>query len=61
VLGAVPTADAPAAVTATGDLTVKGVTQTVEVPLNAALVDGVAVVTGSAELPKLVIHGRVRV
>lgn len=49
-LGAMPTADAPVAVTASGDLTVNGVTNPVEVPLEVAVVDGVAVITGAFDV-----------
>ena len=36
--------------TATGDLTIHGVTQSVEIPLEAQLVDGTIVIVGSTEL-----------
>jgi hypothetical protein len=49
-LPALPTQDAPVGVVATGDLTIAGRTQTVQVPLQVALVDGVAVVTGSLDV-----------
>jgi polyisoprenoid-binding protein YceI len=37
-------------VTATGDLTIHGVTRSVEVPMEAQLVDGTVVLVGSTEL-----------
>ncbi len=49
-LGTLPTADSPVEVTATGELTIAGVTNTVEVPLQAAMVDDIAVVTGSFDI-----------
>lgn len=50
-LGALPTADQPAETTATGELTVNGVTKTVDVPLQIAVtVDDIAVVTGSFDV-----------
>ena len=49
-LGAVPADGEPVTVTATGDLTVHGVTNTVEVPLTAELNSGVIVVVGEINL-----------
>lgn len=49
-LDALPAAGEPVSATATGDLTVHGVTNTVDVPLDVAVIDGVAVVTGSFDL-----------
>jgi polyisoprenoid-binding protein YceI len=49
-LDALPTADAPVEAIATGELTIAGVTNRVEVPLQAALVDDVAVVTASFDV-----------
>ncbi|MEO1063034.1 MAG: YceI family protein [Actinomycetota bacterium] len=40
----------PVAVTAVGELTISGVTQPVEIPMEAQLVDGVIVVVGSLDL-----------
>ena len=37
-------------VTATGDLTIHGVTKSVEIPLEAQLVDGTVVLVGSTEV-----------
>lgn len=49
-LDALPTADEPVEVTAPGELTINGVTNAVEVPLQVAVVDGVAVVTASFDV-----------
>ncbi len=49
-LGAVPADGEPVTVTATGDLTVHGVTNSVEVPLTAELDSGVIVVVGEINL-----------
>jgi polyisoprenoid-binding protein YceI len=49
-LGAVPADGEPVTVTATGDLTVHGVTNSVEVPLTAELNSGVIVVVGEINL-----------
>ncbi len=49
-LGAVPADGEPVVVTATGDLTVHGVTNSVEVPLTAELNSGVIVVVGEINL-----------
>lgn len=46
-LGAAAEAGEPVSVTATGELTIHGVTQTVDIPLEAQLVDGTIVVVGS--------------
>ncbi len=48
--GAVPSAGQTLSVTAAGDLTVHGVTNRVEIPLQAQLVDDVIVVVGSFDL-----------
>lgn len=49
-LGTLPTADDPASVVATGDLTVNGVTNPVDVPLDVVVTDDVAVVTGAFDV-----------
>lgn len=49
-LGADPTTGAQVSATAVGELTVHGVTRPVEVPLEAAFVDGLVVVTGSVDV-----------
>ena len=49
-LDALPTADDPVNATATGELTINGVTNTVDVPLQIAMTDGVAVVTGTFDV-----------
>jgi polyisoprenoid-binding protein YceI len=49
-LGDAAAAGEAVAVTATGELTVNGVTQAVEIPLEAQLVDGKILVTGSVEI-----------
>lgn len=49
-LGALPTADEPVEVTATGELTINNVTDTVDVPLQVAMVDDVAVITGTFDI-----------
>lgn len=49
-LGEVPTDGATTEVTATGDLTIAGVTQQVAVPLQFSVSDGVAVVTGTLDV-----------
>ena len=49
-LDALPTADDPIEVAATGELTINGVTNTVDVPLQIAMTDGVAVVTGTFDV-----------
>lgn len=49
-LGEVPTDGASTEVTATGDLTISGVTQQVAVPLQFSVTDGVAVVTGTLDV-----------
>lgn len=49
-LGDEATTGGPVAVTAMGDLTIHGVTQAVEVPLEAQLVDGTVVVVGSVDV-----------
>lgn len=48
--GADAASGAPVQATAVGDLTIKGVTQGVEFPLEAQLVDGVVVVVGSLDV-----------
>lgn len=47
-LGSIPAPGETISVTATGDLTIKGVTRAVDVALDARLVDGTLVVVGSA-------------
>lgn len=49
-LGAVPAAGDTLSVTATGELTVHGVTNTIEIPLQAQLVNDVIVVVGSTDM-----------
>lgn len=49
-LGAAAAAGEPVRATATGDFTLHGVTRTVEVPVEAQLVDGVVVVVGSFQV-----------
>ena len=49
-LGGDPTAGETVSVTAPGELTIHGVTQQVEIPLEAALVDDLVVVTGSLDI-----------
>jgi polyisoprenoid-binding protein YceI len=49
-LDALPTTDTPVDVTATGELTIAGVTNVVDVPLQIAMVDDVAVVTGTLDI-----------
>jgi polyisoprenoid-binding protein YceI len=49
-LGAVPAADETVSVTATGELTLHGVTQTVQIPLDGTLADGRIVVVGQLEI-----------
>jgi polyisoprenoid-binding protein YceI len=49
-LDALPQPDSPVSTTAVGELTVHGVTNTVEVPLDVAIADGVTVVTGSFDI-----------
>jgi len=49
-LGAGAAAGEPVRATATGDFTLHGVTRTVEVPVEAQLVDGVVVVVGSFQV-----------
>lgn len=49
-LDALPTADAPVDVTVAGALTINGVTNTIDVPLQIAMVDDVAVVTGAFDV-----------
>lgn len=49
-LGALPTADDPASVVASGDLTINGVTNPVDVPLEVVVADDVAVVTGAFDV-----------
>jgi polyisoprenoid-binding protein YceI len=48
--GSIPAAGESISVTAVGELTVHGVTNTVEIPLKAQLVDDVIVVVGSTEI-----------
>lgn len=49
-LGAAAEAGGPVSVTATGELTIHGITRTVEIPLEAQLVDDTIVVVGSMDL-----------
>lgn len=49
-LGADAASGDPVAATATGDLTIHGVTKSVEIDLDAQLVNGTIVITGSTEL-----------
>lgn len=49
-LGEVAATGGPVAVTATGELTIHGVTNPVEVPIEAQLVDGTAVVVASVDV-----------
>ena len=49
-LGDVAASGEPVTDVATGELTVNGVTNTVEIPLEAQLVDGMILVTGSSEI-----------
>ena len=49
-LGAQAAEGEPVSVTATGELTIHGVTQQVEIPLEARLVDGTIVIVGSVEI-----------
>jgi polyisoprenoid-binding protein YceI len=49
-LGAVPSEGQAIAVTAIGDLTLHGVTRSVQLPLSAVLSGGVVTVTGSIEI-----------
>ena len=48
--GTIPDGAESVSVTATGDLTVHGITNSIEMPLEARLVDGVIVVIGSTEI-----------
>jgi polyisoprenoid-binding protein YceI len=48
--GAIPGGDASVSVTAKGDLTVHGITNSIEIPLQAQLIDDVIVVIGSTEI-----------
>ena len=49
-LGSVPAADETVSVIATGELTLHGVTQTVQIPLDGTLADGRIVVVGQLEI-----------
>jgi polyisoprenoid-binding protein YceI len=49
-LGSVPAPEVTVEVAATGDLTIKGVTQSVEFPLEAQLVEGLIVVVGQIQV-----------
>jgi polyisoprenoid-binding protein YceI len=49
-LGSIPDAGESVSVTARGDLTVHGVTNSIEIPLEAQLIDDVIVVVGSTEI-----------
>lgn len=49
-LGAEAAAGDPVSVTATGDLTIHGVTKSVQIPLDAQLKDGTVVIVGSTEV-----------
>lgn len=49
-LGADAADGEPVSVTATGDLTIKGQTRSVQVPMEAQLVDGTVVIVGSTEI-----------
>lgn len=49
-LGSVPAEGEPVAVTAVGDLTINGITQQVEFPLEAQLTNGLIVVVGSIDI-----------
>lgn len=49
-LGKIPEKGASVSVTAKGDLTVHGITNSIEIPLQAQVVDGVIVVVGSTDL-----------
>lgn len=49
-LGAQAADGEPVSVTATGELTIHGVTQPVDIPLEARLVDGTIVIVGSVEI-----------
>lgn len=49
-LGAIPAESEPVSATAVGELTIKGVTQTIEIPLDAQLVGDLIVIVGTVEI-----------